>query len=29
MPYYARLPSSPNMHKMSKTRQNARIQTFA
>jgi len=24
MPYYARLPSSPNMRKMTKTRQNAR-----
>jgi len=29
MPYEARLPSLHNMCKMSKTRQNSRIQTFA
>jgi len=29
MPYYVRLPSSPNMRKMSKTRQNVRVQKFA
>jgi len=29
MPYLARLHSSHNMRKISKTRQNARVQTFA
>jgi len=29
MPYYARLPSSHKMRKMSETRPNAQVQTFA